>query len=165
MRCTSLCVARRGEVPLTDGSLCVALPSGPQFATLTTVGFGDVSANTNAERVYALVLMLVGAVLFATIVGRMSALATAVNQKAAEHQQIHDNLAEFMRRREIPKPLRQRMRAYFQYKTLHNVCGRRARGTVLCGGAGGGHARALCRMAHALRRDVTCCSLPAVSRA
>jgi len=47
--------------------------------------------------------MLVGAVLFATIVGRMSALAAAVNRRAAQQQQAHDNLAEFMQRRELPK--------------------------------------------------------------
>lgn len=50
------------------------------FATLTTVGYGDVSAHTDVERLFSLAMLLVGAGFFATLVGRMSALSTMINQ-------------------------------------------------------------------------------------
>lgn len=61
------------------------------------------SAHTNGERAFALVLMLLGAVLFATIVGRMSALAAVLNRKSTEHQRVLDNVTEFMVHKEFPK--------------------------------------------------------------
>lgn len=47
--------------------------------------------------------MLLGAVLFATIVGRMSALAAVLNRKSTEHQRVLDNVTEFMVHKEFPK--------------------------------------------------------------
>uniref|UniRef100_A0A7S1CN86 Cyclic nucleotide-binding domain-containing protein n=1 Tax=Bicosoecida sp. CB-2014 TaxID=1486930 RepID=A0A7S1CN86_9STRA len=83
------------------------------LATLTTVGYGDVSAHTNGERVFALLLMLVGAVVFAIVVGRMSALAQSMNRGSILQQRVADDVQEMMRYRNLPRDLRSRMRQYY----------------------------------------------------
>ncbi|KAJ6641559.1 Potassium voltage-gated channel subfamily H member 8, partial [Pseudolycoriella hygida] len=54
------------------------------FTSLTSVGFGNVSANTSAEKVFTIVMMLIGALMHAVVFGNM------------------------------PKELKQRMQDYFQ---------------------------------------------------
>jgi hypothetical protein len=41
------------------------------FTTLTTVGYGDISAHTNWERAFALLAVLTGAVFFASIINKV----------------------------------------------------------------------------------------------
>lgn len=59
------------------------------FTTLTTVGYGDISAHTELERFFAMVMLILGAGLFATIVGKISALASITN----DEQQVTSNQA------------------------------------------------------------------------
>lgn len=89
------------------------------LATLTTVGYGDVSAHTNGERVFALLLMLVGAVVFAIVVGRMSALAQSMNRGSLLQQRVADDVQEMMRYRNLPRELRGRMRQYYSLHLEH----------------------------------------------
>ena len=42
------------------------------FTTLTTVGFGDITPATNGEKMYTMVVMVLGAVIYATIFGNVA---------------------------------------------------------------------------------------------
>ena len=44
--------------------------------TMSTVGYGDISAHTTAERIYCIMLMLVGVLSFNLISGALGALIT-----------------------------------------------------------------------------------------
>lgn len=43
-------------------------------SSLTSVGFGNVSANTNAEKIFSIVIMLIGALMHAVVFGNVTAL-------------------------------------------------------------------------------------------
>lgn len=45
------------------------------FTTMTTVGYGDITPQNDAERVYAIICMIVGATVFGYIIGSIAALA------------------------------------------------------------------------------------------
>ena len=44
------------------------------LTTFTTVGFGDINGVTNSERLFCLILMLVGAVAFSFAVSSLSSM-------------------------------------------------------------------------------------------
>ena len=46
-----------------------------------TCRYGDISAHTNIERAWSLLMLCVGAAMFAVLVGKMSALSTALNEE------------------------------------------------------------------------------------
>lgn len=43
-------------------------------SSLTSVGFGNVSANTNTEKIFSIVIMLIGALMHAVVFGNVTAL-------------------------------------------------------------------------------------------
>jgi len=53
------------------------------MATLCTVGYGDISADSDVERVFVTVVMLMGSAVFAIIVSNMSALVASIQVRFA----------------------------------------------------------------------------------
>ncbi|GMH86668.1 hypothetical protein TrVE_jg10705 [Triparma verrucosa] len=53
------------------------------FTTMTTVGYGDILPTNDVERVYATLIMVLGATIFGYIVGSVGALAVNVNGASA----------------------------------------------------------------------------------
>lgn len=83
-------------------------------ATLTTVGYGDVSAHTDMERSFATFGIIIGAVLFATGVGKMSAMAQQLNQRENEIRAKRNRVTQFLRTRKVPSKLRTRVREFYE---------------------------------------------------
>ena len=52
-----------------------------QMATLCTVGYGDISADTDSERLLMIGMMLLGASCFAVIISNISALISGMRSK------------------------------------------------------------------------------------
>ena len=50
------------------------------IVSITTVGFGDVTAVNNTERIFVAILLLVSGLVFSIIMGRLSALLTTLNE-------------------------------------------------------------------------------------
>lgn len=48
-------------------------------SSLTSVGFGNVSANTNAEKIFSIAIMLIGALMHAVVFGNVTALIRVCN--------------------------------------------------------------------------------------
>ena len=63
------------------------------FTTMTTVGYGDVTPQNDAERIYCTVIMVMGATIFGYIVGSVGALAINVNGAPAR---IHSRVSNAM---------------------------------------------------------------------
>jgi len=53
------------------------------FTTMTTVGYGDVSPISPAERIYTMGSMLVGCIIFAYTIGSISTLVASYNIQAS----------------------------------------------------------------------------------
>ncbi|CAB4061358.1 KCNH8 [Lepeophtheirus salmonis] len=83
--------------------------------SLTTVGFGNVSANTTWEKIFSVVIMLIGALMHATIFGNVTALVQRLyGDRKSLYQTKWRNLKDFAILHSVPKPLKQRMQDYFQ---------------------------------------------------
>ena len=85
------------------------------FATLTTTGFGDISAKTLTERGFSLAMMLVGAAAFATMVGKVSAVASKKSLVDELYQSRKEAVTEFIKFRRLPDSLKNRIFDYYSY--------------------------------------------------
>ncbi|TGZ64139.1 hypothetical protein CRM22_006521 [Opisthorchis felineus] len=82
------------------------------FSSLTSIGFGNVSPNTNAEKVFSIVVMLVGSLMYASIFGNVGALIQRLYSGTARYHAQMLRIKEFIRFHQIPTPLRQRLEEY-----------------------------------------------------
>ncbi|CBY37467.1 unnamed protein product, partial [Oikopleura dioica] len=82
------------------------------MTSLTSVGFGNVAANTKHEQIFCVIMLIFGALLYATIFGNVT---TIIQQIYADTNRYHDMLSsvrEFMRLYQIPHGLRERIMDY-----------------------------------------------------
>ncbi|XP_067626850.1 potassium voltage-gated channel unc-103 isoform X2 [Eurosta solidaginis] len=85
------------------------------FTSLTSVGFGNVAPNTDAEKVFTICVMLVGSLMYASIFGNVSAIIQRLYSGTARYHTQMLRVREFIRFHQIPNPLRQRLEEYFQH--------------------------------------------------
>ena len=90
------------------------------IATVTSIGYGDVAAtSTNqAEQLVCTILMIVGAIVFAQIVGSFCGLAAALSPEKAQFRFDLSDLNYHMSEEDIPAELRYRLREYM-HQTVH----------------------------------------------
>ncbi|ELU07688.1 hypothetical protein CAPTEDRAFT_168526 [Capitella teleta] len=82
--------------------------------SLTSVGFGNVSANTDAEKIFSVIAMLIGALMHALVFGNVTAIIQRLYSRRAIYQSKTQDLKDFLRVHHIPKVLKQRLQEYFQ---------------------------------------------------
>ncbi|XP_072106088.1 voltage-gated inwardly rectifying potassium channel KCNH6-like isoform X4 [Mobula birostris] len=85
------------------------------FSSLTSVGFGNVSPNTNSEKIFTICVMLIGSLMYASIFGNVSAIIQRLYSGTARYHTQMLRIREFIRFHQIPNPLRQRLEEYFQH--------------------------------------------------
>ncbi|XP_039480452.1 potassium voltage-gated channel unc-103 [Drosophila santomea] len=85
------------------------------FTSLTSVGFGNVAPNTDAEKAFTICVMLVGSLMYASIFGNVSAIIQRLYSGTARYHTQMLRVREFIRFHQIPNPLRQRLEEYFQH--------------------------------------------------
>lgn len=83
-------------------------------SSLTSVGFGNVSATTDAEKVFSILIMLIGALMHAVVFGNVTAIIQRMYARRSQYQTKLRDLKDFFKLHQIPKQLRQRMTDYFQ---------------------------------------------------
>ena len=86
--------------------------------TLTTVGYGDIIPIGDIARVYTMVVMLVGVVMYGLVIGNISTVM--LNQKAAKNRQRDKivELATFLKNYKIPKYLQSNIFSYYNHHLL-----------------------------------------------
>uniref|UniRef100_A0AAZ3Q8U6 Voltage-gated inwardly rectifying potassium channel KCNH2 n=1 Tax=Oncorhynchus tshawytscha TaxID=74940 RepID=A0AAZ3Q8U6_ONCTS len=85
------------------------------FSSLTSVGFGNISPNTNSEKIFSICVMLIGSLMYASIFGNVSAIIQRLYSGTARYHTQMLRVREFIRFHQIPNPLRQRLEEYFQH--------------------------------------------------
>lgn len=68
-------------------------PLRPQYwaaQTVTTVGYGDISARTVAERIYAITAQIGGGFVFSVVIGQIGATITRIDPSKAAHRRVPD---------------------------------------------------------------------------
>ncbi|XP_018649331.1 LOW QUALITY PROTEIN: putative voltage-gated potassium channel [Schistosoma mansoni] len=83
-------------------------------SSLTSVGFGNVSANTTNEKIFAICIMLLGALMHAAVFGNVTAIIQRMYARRTTFQSKVQDLKEFIEVYRIPKTLKSRMEDFFQ---------------------------------------------------
>jgi hypothetical protein len=108
----------------SEGKCLSDLPASEQYlasvywamTTMSTIGYGDITAVTTEERVVALFCMSIGAAIFAYGITNMCTLVANLNTQDVMFRQRMDMLHEFFEYRSVPAPLQARAREFFHYK-------------------------------------------------
>ncbi|XP_012534396.1 potassium voltage-gated channel subfamily H member 8 isoform X4 [Monomorium pharaonis] len=83
-------------------------------SSLTSVGFGNVSANTFSEKFFSICTMLIGALMHAVVFGNVTAIIQRMYSRRSLYQTKLRDLKDFLVLHQIPEELKQRMQDYFQ---------------------------------------------------
>ncbi|KAM3863800.1 potassium voltage-gated channel subfamily H member 4a [Diretmus argenteus] len=84
------------------------------LSSLTSVGFGNVCANTDAEKIFSICIMLMGALMHAVVFGNVTAIIQRMYSRRSLYHTRMKDLKDFIRVHRLPQQLEQRMLEYFQ---------------------------------------------------
>ena len=76
--------------------------------------FSDIQPRTNAEVVFTLILQLIGAIVFGVVIGTVGTLLMSSKLLEEKVDRQLAELREFMHEKQIPKPLRKRIRDFME---------------------------------------------------
>lgn len=83
--------------------------------TFATVGYGDISAHNDLQRLYASFVMLTGVGLFGYAIGNIATLIANLDMAKAAHQQKLDEVNAFLHHKRVPLPIVDRVNGYYRY--------------------------------------------------
>lgn len=91
--------------------------------TMATVGYGDITPTTNAGRLFAMFVMLMGVVVYSYIIGHISTLVVNVNILRKQHKEKIEQLAAFMRQYDLPAGLQNDIFSFYRHYLMEHSAG------------------------------------------
>jgi len=85
------------------------------ITTMTTVGYGDITPARSQEYVLSTIIMLMGASLYAFIIGSIASLLSSIQAAKNSHWERIDSVTEFLRQRHVPAAIDAKVRNYYEY--------------------------------------------------
>ena len=82
--------------------------------TMSTIGYGDISPQTDPERIVGILLMVTGCGFFAGLTGKITALLTGQSVPEARFTDTMDELEVFMQTRKLPEALCDKLRDFYK---------------------------------------------------
>ncbi|XP_057371371.1 potassium voltage-gated channel protein eag-like [Daphnia carinata] len=79
---------------------------------MTSVGFGNVAAETDNEKIFTTCMMIIGSLLYATIFGHVTTIIQQMTSATAKYHEMLNNVREFMKLNEVPRALSERVMDY-----------------------------------------------------
>lgn len=100
------------------------------FSTMTTVGYGDISAVSHRERMYVIAAMFVGSAFYSYVIAIAASIVAGQDAKKATYLARMDTLNAWMSHHHFCSALRRRLRRYFRRRferrtvsrSLSSVC-------------------------------------------
>ena len=89
------------------------------FTTIATVGYGDITPQTNYERIYVIFWMLIACGFTAYIIGSIGSIFNRSNLLANEIKLKSFHINQFLIYRDIPNELRLKIMSYLDYLCEH----------------------------------------------
>lgn len=89
--------------------------------TLTTVGYGDITPQTNIGRLYTMGVMIIGVASYGVIIGNFSRLIMLADRYKEERKEKMSNLNQFMRYYNIPASLQRQVFSYYNHILNKNI--------------------------------------------
>ncbi|CAJ0939151.1 unnamed protein product, partial [Mesorhabditis belari] len=117
-------LSRDLNAPFLSNSTKLKISGGPTkwncyFASLyftmscmSTVGFGNISSNTDNEKAFAVCMMIISALLYAAIFGHMTTIIQQMTSATVRYHDMIANVREFIKLQEVPKELAERVMDY-----------------------------------------------------
>lgn len=85
------------------------------IVTMTAVGYGDITPRRNVEYGFAMAVMLLGASLWAYIIGNIASLVSNIDSAKAAFWNRVDTVNQYLRNRQVPAELSDQVRDYYDY--------------------------------------------------
>ena len=106
-----------GLTPADDHKVMTIYIGAFYFAltTMTSVGYGDILPYNNAERVYAIILEFIGAIIFAMVIAQITAVVATMDTNARHMAEQLDAVTSFVDMRRFPERLGRRIRRHFRH--------------------------------------------------
>lgn len=83
--------------------------------TTATLGYGDITPKTYGEQIYAILVILIGAMFYTVIVGLVQQLVAWKFSTGAEYNQWMDRVSTFCSRNRLNAQMTYKLRGYYQY--------------------------------------------------
>lgn len=103
------------DLPLLDNYVRAAYWC---ITTLTTIGYGDITPQTNGQMLFTILVQLIGAGMYGYIIGNLASLLTNVDVARAQYEEKVEQINAFMRYRNFPSDLKTRVNDYYDYLWL-----------------------------------------------
>merc|ERR1719316_1828461 len=81
--------------------------------TVTSIGYGDLAPATDNERIYVVVVMLVGSCLWAYVIATLCAVLAAASKDSEGFYEGLEQLQMLLRKRHVTGDLRKRLRTFY----------------------------------------------------
>ena len=87
--------------------------------TMTTVGYGDITPHLNYEYVFTIIVMIIGAFMYAFLIGNIASLISSLDAQKASYWSKIDAIKLYLRYRGVPAEINERVRNYYEYRWVN----------------------------------------------
>jgi len=85
------------------------------FVTTTTLGYGDIVPTRALEYAFTIIVMVVGASMYALIIGSIASLVSSIDSSKAAFWGRVEGVNQYLRGRDLPKELTEQIQDYYDY--------------------------------------------------
>ncbi len=94
------------------------------ITTLTTIGYGDITPDSNTARVFTMIVMIAGVGSYGLVIGGLSRMIIRADQAEEEKKRKVSNLQEFLKHYQIPQQLRKQIFSFYLHLLEKNLSDR-----------------------------------------
>lgn len=85
------------------------------ISTMTTVGYGDITAQRPVEYVVAIFVMLLGASMYAFIIGNVASLFSNLDAEKVQYRNRMEAISQYLQYRKVPNQLNAKVINFYEY--------------------------------------------------
>jgi hypothetical protein len=85
------------------------------FTTMTTIGYGDITPNRTIEYLVTIIIMFLGASIYALIIGNIASLISQIDSAKIRHNNRVDALIQYLSYHQVPLGIIAQIRNYYDY--------------------------------------------------
>ncbi|XP_053713705.1 potassium voltage-gated channel subfamily H member 1-like isoform X1 [Synchiropus splendidus] len=82
------------------------------MTSLTSIGFGNIAPNTDGEKIFAVAMMMIGSLLYATIFGNVTTIFQQMYANTNRYHEMLNSVRDFLQLYQVPKGLSERVMDY-----------------------------------------------------
>ncbi|XP_022065608.1 potassium voltage-gated channel subfamily H member 1b [Acanthochromis polyacanthus] len=82
------------------------------MTSLTSIGFGNIAPNTDGEKIFAVAMMMIGSLLYATIFGNVTTIFQQMYANTNRYHEMLNSVRDFLKLYQVPKGLSERVMDY-----------------------------------------------------